>query len=604
MKQYGRKGTVLFLIAAMFAAQAVGCAGNKNEEQTTAASTQESQAETTAESEADGQGTEEDQVFTVSLKEGGEKSISFDAADRDADWNADTVTGLVLTEDGITVVGNGADASGSVAVIHEGGTYVVSGALEDGQIRIEAGDGEVVHLVLNGVELSNLTTAPIYGADKTKVVLTLEKGSRNIIRDESAYVQEEDPAAPDGEDALEETDAPEEPDALEETDASEEPDAPIFINGDLTINGEGTLDVQGNYQSGIRSGGNLKVVSGTIMIDSQDHGLKGKDSVIIRNGDLTIRSVKDGIKSDNEDDEEKGFIWIEDGTIRIAAQDDGIQAETALIVNGGSIDITESEEGLAGKSVDIFGGEIRAVTRDDGINSAASVETEREKMMDQEGVYTRIAGGEVWLNALADGIDSNGDFYMEGGSLYLTGPESGMDGILDYNGHAQITGGVVFAAGNSGMMQTFGEDSTQPVLVVYYSETQSAGTQIRLTDADGRELGSYSPERSFDAVIISSPDLEEGSTYHVVTGENTEKLTVSGPETVSGEAPAGGRGGMGRPDGQGRPDDAKAPERPDGADGQGRPSRAAHGDGEKRPQRQGDTTNDSTGSQGYLKETE
>ena len=62
------------------------------------------------------------------------------------------------------------------------------------------------------------------------------------------------------------------------------------------------------------------------------------------------------------------------------------------------------------------------MTEDDGINSAASVNTEREKMQDQEGVYTRIAGGQVWLNAAADGIDSNGDLYVEGGELYVSGP--------------------------------------------------------------------------------------------------------------------------------------------------------------------------------------
>jgi len=169
--------------------------------------------------------------------------------------------------------------------------------------------------------------------------------------------------------------------------------------------------------------------------------LKGKESVVIRDGLFTIHAGKDGIKANQDDDENAGYVWIDGGDITIEAEDDGIQAETALIVNGGEITITKCQEGLAGKTVDILGGLIKAQTEDDGINSAASVETEMEKMQDQEGVYTRIAGGEIWLNTMADGIDSNGDLYIEGGTLYLTGPESRGDGILDYNGAAYLSGG-------------------------------------------------------------------------------------------------------------------------------------------------------------------
>ena len=143
------------------------------------------------------------------------------------------------------------------------------------------------------------------------------------------------------------------------------------------------------------------MISGTITIESMDDGLKGKDSVIIRDGMLTIQAGKDGIKSNQDEDPENGFIWIDGGEITIAAKDDGIQAETALVVCGGNIHVAESQEGLAGKTVDILGGLVKAVTLDDGINSAASVETEQEKMQDQDGVYTRIAGGEIWLNAKA-----------------------------------------------------------------------------------------------------------------------------------------------------------------------------------------------------------
>lgn len=498
-------------------------------------------------------------MMTATLGEGGTKSVQYLAEDLDAGWDGQTATGIVLGGSGITVEGEGARSDGNTVSISQAGTYVVSGKLEDGQIRIEADDDAVIHLVLNGVELSSQSTAPIYSTGKSKVILTLETGTANIISDGSEYQYG--------------------------TEGEDEPDAPIFTKGDLTINGAGSLEVRGNYQCGIHSKDNLMVVSGGITVDAQDDGLKGKDSVIIRDGVLDIRSVKDGIKSNNSSDGEKGFIWIAGGDITAAAQDDGIQAETALIVSGGKINITESEEALAGKTVDILGGLIQANASDDGINSAASVETEHEKMQDQDGAYTRIAGGEIHLNAYADGIDSNGDLYIEGGALYLSGPVSGGDGIIDYNGTGIITGGTVFAAGSSGMMQLFGENSAQNYLVAYYAETRKGGTEIKLTDASGKELGSFVPEKDYQAVIISSPEIQAGSTYHVATGDEDAEMEVNGVETVYGTvtgrgmgrpggagAPGeergknevGRRGGMGRPDGEGTPEGRPDGKRPDG----------------------------------------
>lgn len=467
-------------------------------------------------------------IVTASLGEGGEKTICYEPEDLENKWEEESATEIILSEDGISAKGEGVSVSGRTAAIEKGGVYVMSGQMAEGQIRIEAEEEELVRLILNGVELSNTYTAPIYGTEKCKVVLTLADGTKNVIRDGSEYQFEKE-----GED---------------------EPDAPIFTKGDLTVNGTGQLEVSGNYQSGIRSKDNLKVISGTITIESMDDGLKGKDSVIIRDGVLTIQAGKDGIKSNQDKDAEKGFIWIDGGEIAITAKDDGIQAETALVICGGNIHVAESQEGLAGKTVDILGGLVKAVTEDDGINSAASVETEQEKMQDQDGVYTRIAGGEIWLNAKADGIDSNGDLYLEGGVLYLSGPVSRRDGILDYNGTATITGGTLFAAGSSGMMQTFGESSTSNYLVIYLEENRKAGSRIQLMDEEGTILGEYAPEKEFDTMILSVPGMEEGNVYHVKTGEGDEneiQITVDGRETVLGTSPDG-RERRGHEPGKGR----------------------------------------------------
>lgn len=530
MRKNGKKLIAVCMAGALVAAQAA-CSKKADPVESTAP------AEPETEQGTDQEQTEnyEDIEVTAELGEGGEMTVTYLAEDLDSGWDEASAVKIALADSGITA-GEGVDVSGQTVTIKKAGTYVVSGILTDGQILIDTEKGEVVRLVLNGAEISNKTTSPIYSSGKGKVIMTLAGGTTNTISDSTEYVfagAEED-----------------------------EPNAPVFAKGDLTVNGTGTLAVYGNYECAIRSKSVLTVISGELKIQAASDGLKGKDAVVIRDGEINIRSGKDGIKSNNDTDPEKGYIWIDGGKITIAADDDGIQAESRLVINGGEIDITESEEGLAGKTVDINGGEIKVVASDDGINSAATVATEQEKMQDQDGVYTRIAGGEIWINARADGIDSNGDLYIDGGTLYLSGPTGNGDGILDYNGKGYINGGTVFAAGSSGMMQTFNDASTQNYLVVYYTATQKAGTLITLKDSDGNEIGSYAPEKDYSAVIISAPELETGNTYQVITSEETIDMQVEGLMTVYGT----GSGGMGGPGGgMGGPGGGMGGQRPEGA---------------------------------------
>lgn len=469
----------------------------------------------------------------------------------------------IQCEDGkITVDGAGATAEGQVVTINQAGTYMVEGELTDGQIRIDVNEGETVRLVLNGVELSNKSTAPIYSSGKGSLILTLEDGSKNVVSDGEVYQFEE------GED---------------------EPNAPVFAKGDLTIDGAGELTVTGNYECAIRSKGVLTVSSGVLNLEAKTDGLKGKSGVVIEDGSLAIQAGKDGIKANEDQDPELGYIYIKGGDITISADDDGIQAETALVVDSGEITITKSQEGLAGKTVDINGGVIKIMSEDDGINSAATVETEREKEENQEGVYTRITGGEVWINAMADGIDSNGNFYMEGGTVYISGSQGGADGALDYNGTGTVSGGTIVAAGSGGMSQSFDTDSTQNFLVINYTEAQKGGTMIRVQDSAGEELLSYTPEKDFSVAVISSGELESGKSFQVVTGEDTVELQVEGTMTVYGTSTGGMRGGGGgnrmAPGGQ-MPSDGQTP--PDGElppDGQQPSGGKGRGGGRERPGR-------------------
>ena len=187
---------------------------------------------------------------------------SYDDDDLDESWSEGRATMIKCNGASSEISGDGIQADGNILKITQAGTYVFSGTMMDGQIQVDAGKEDVVHIVLNGLAASSGTGSVIYGVQSKKIVITLENGTASTLSDASAYVYEDD--------------------------SEDEPNACIFSKDDISINGKGTLEVTGNYEDGIRSKDNLKVINGTLNITAQQHGLKGKDSVTVKDGELTI----------------------------------------------------------------------------------------------------------------------------------------------------------------------------------------------------------------------------------------------------------------------------------------------------------------------------
>ena len=87
-----------------------------------------------------------------------------------------------------------------------------------------------------------------------------------------------------------------------------------------------------------------------------------------------------------------------------------------------------------------------------------------------------IVGGYVYVNALGDGLDSNGSISMTGGTVLVSGPINNNNAPLDYDQSFEISGGLLIATGSSGMALATSEQSTQNAVIMSYPETQSGGT--------------------------------------------------------------------------------------------------------------------------------
>ncbi len=209
----------------------------------------------------------------------------FKSTDLDDSWSAKTSEAIDL------------DNSSGVIKVDSGGAYVLSGSLQGGRLLINSTDDEPVRLVLNGADISSTDGPAIYVMQAKKLVIILADGKVNSISDGSTYSSV----------------------ANDEND----PNSAIFSMDDLTIIGNGTLNVKANYNNGIYSKDKLKIGGGIISVKAEDDALVGRDCVLISGGKIDLISGDEGIKTTNND-VDKGFIQITGGSVKIASSGNAV----------------------------------------------------------------------------------------------------------------------------------------------------------------------------------------------------------------------------------------------------------------------------------------
>lgn len=257
-------------------------------------------------------------------------------------------------------------------------------------------------------------------------------------------------------------------------------------------------------------------------------GIKAAGNISISGGNFTLDCADDAVHSN-------AGISISGGSFVISTGDDGIHAEETLTVSDGDITINESYEGLEALHIVYSGGDTTLKANDDGLNAAGGMDMSGTGGfrggdmfgggMSQGNGSIVISGGSLSIFASGDGIDANGTIEITGGHITVEGPTQGDTATLDYDRSAVISGGTFIGSGASGMAQSF-SDSSQGVIAVTVG-SQSAGTLIKLTSADGETVVEHTPSLPFSIVIISSPDVLKGENYFLSVGEAEGSFNAS-----------------------------------------------------------------------------
>ena len=397
----------------------------------------------------------------------------------------------------MNIDGIGASISETTIIIAKEGVYYFTGTATEANIVVKANENANVVLVFENANITSSKTAVINGITAKNIIINLKEGSTNTFTDSSNYT------------------------VFTEDD---EPNATVFSKTDLKITGKGTLIVNANYQDAIASKDDLIITNTTLKIIAKDDGLRGKDSVNIKDANITITTNEgDTIKATNEEDSTKGYVVINGGTYNLSSADDGIHAETALIIENANISITKSYEGLEGMYVEINGGDIKIVSSDDGINATdGSGGSQVSPMMNtptNSNVQIVINGGSIYVNAQGDGLDANGNIVQAGGDVVVVGTTQNGNSALDYDGTYNISGGTLISYGSTGMWQNPSMSSTQNSIA--FSNSGSAGDKIEIKDTDGNTIVSFTTEKAYGGVVVSNSKIEQGKKYTLYVNGNS-----------------------------------------------------------------------------------
>lgn len=221
----------------------------------------------------------------------------------------------------------------------------------------------------------------------------------------------------------------------------------------------------------IKTGTNSTYYNKSTFKADSEKGIKTENDIIVNGGTVTVAASDDAIHANygttlGNGSKGDGSVIINGGLVQVASGDDGLHADNKLNINGGKVVVTGAKEGFEGNYINITGGSSFIYGTDDGVNCSKKSFSNCAFTMSGGYLDVAVSSGDT------DGIDSNGNFTLSGGTIVSRGSPgtgSGMSTGLDVDGTCSMSGGT-FVAFN-GMERKPSTSST----ILYAGTTQSSG---------------------------------------------------------------------------------------------------------------------------------
>lgn len=197
------------------------------------------------------------------------------------------------------------------------------------------------------------------------------------------------------------------------------------------------------------------------------------------------------------------------GYLNIEAENEGLDTELHLTVNGGNIAISSQDDGIN--------------TNVDGIS------------------VTTINGGALWilggLGEEGDGIDSNGALVINGGNVYAMANEKTGDGGIDADLGIYLNGGLVVATGSRNDSPT--SLGSQQFMELFFASNVALDSQIKLLSGES-EIVSFTADRAFSSLTLSAPSMAVNTPYTLTVNGVAQTYTGNMGFVGMGRLPHGG----------------------------------------------------------------
>lgn len=440
-------------------------------------------------------------IDTTAIKSGtaeGSTEIGYNADDL---VENSTFSGTVNINFGSTVtITNPLSASG-VSVTESNGDVIInssatgvefqlSGTTANGSVKIYS--DKKFKLTLNGVYITNADGPAINIQSSKTAFIVLADNTINTLADGTTYAT-----------------------------STEDMKGTLFSEGQMIFSGNGTLNVTGNFKHAIASDDYIRIRNGNINVSNAvSDAIHTNDAFIADGGYVTLAAKSDGIEC------ESGYIIFNAGTFILDTADDGIAASYTgtdasitpfVTINGGIFNIkTTTGEGIESKSVlTINNATITTKTADDGLNA---------------GTALYINGGSIYCYSTNnDAMDSNGTFTITGGKIIAAGAKSPEAGIDCDARTFKITGGVIVGIGGA----TSGPTANVSTINSLVLGSGSASEIVHIEAADGTEALTFLAPEAYTTLLYASAKLKSNTTYNVyfggtATGTNFNGLYLSG----------------------------------------------------------------------------